>query len=327
MQCGSWQTHPACSALDPGHIPLDEVWMTARPKVGAFYAPLSVCAFNLVSAWCLSCHRFQGQTVPKLCMIGHTTSEYSDLITSAQYYYVAWSRVREQADLFMNEPMPENPEYYSRSLVSLLHEAKLQLAATRTRLVFAAWWGSKEPEVEAHRTLLEEQKALHHRLAARMTAYLEECQMARDSPKKRKKTHAQVASSTKRQKLTPKRSLGASVDSPANNTRRSRRLNTSAASNQQSLVASTGSPASTTRRRRVAASSAEHDSSLVGSHARPANPIRRQRVAATSMANYQSLAIFHASPARRRVASSSTSTRMFASRNGASSRASMILKR
>ena len=92
LQSGSWGQHPACPHLPPGQVPMNPVWKSVS-KVGTIKAPLSVCAFNLVSAACLSCHRFQGQTVPKLCLIGHKDAKWAELVVCAEYHYVAWTRV------------------------------------------------------------------------------------------------------------------------------------------------------------------------------------------------------------------------------------------
>ena len=105
------------------------------------------------------------------------------LVTCAEYYYVAWTRVREQDDLFMSEPLPTDPAVFKKDLQVLLHDAKLQVAATRTRLAFAAAWGKSAAEIKSLHEFLATQTKTYQGLQKRMLLYFEECE--KESAKKR----------------------------------------------------------------------------------------------------------------------------------------------
>jgi hypothetical protein len=127
--------------------------------------------FSLTSAWALSCHRFQGQSLDELYLHGHVSSRNANKLVDKHYTYVAVSRVRKLAGLSMTEPLPSDLTFYEPDLSFLVHESKLDIMTLRTKLQFAEAW---QMDAEAVRSCTLELKEAEQTLATLGTRLTEE---------------------------------------------------------------------------------------------------------------------------------------------------------
>jgi hypothetical protein len=141
LSIGSWGERALCTGLQPGNIPLRPSWVCARlPLKGSKTVPIKCLMFSLTSAWALSCHRFQGQSLDDLCLHGHVSSRSASKLVDKHYAYVAVSRVRTLAGLSMTEPLPSDLSFYEPDLSFLVHKSKLDVRTLKTKLKFAEAW-------------------------------------------------------------------------------------------------------------------------------------------------------------------------------------------
>ena len=160
------------TGLQPGNIPLRPSWVCARLRLkSSKTVPIKCLMFSLTSAWALSCHRFQGQSLDELCLHGHVSSRSANKLVDKHYTYVAVSRVRKLAGLSMTEPLPSDSTFYEPDLSFLVHKSKLDIMTLRTKLQFAEAW---QMDVEAVRSCALEIKETEQTLATLGTRLTEE---------------------------------------------------------------------------------------------------------------------------------------------------------
>ena len=129
--------------------------------------------FSLTSAWALSCHRFQGQSLDELCLHGHVSSRSANKLVDKHYTYVAVSRVRKLAGLSMTEPLPSDLTFYEPDLSFLVHKSKLDIMTLRTKIQFAQAWQMDAEAVRSCTLELQEAEQTLATLGRRLTEELD----------------------------------------------------------------------------------------------------------------------------------------------------------
>jgi hypothetical protein len=185
-------------------------------------APLMIHAFALTPAWALTCYRltnhnynhhiiyvfrFQGQTVDNLLMHGHQTSKAKNMLVDAKYYYVAASRVRTLKALALTEPIDQDLQFYLPCIHYQVHDCRLALRTTQTRLHFAAAWRLHPDEVTALQRNAAQCERTLHELTLASTKQIENdiALKAQPSRSKRKKTTESLPKPNQKANTTKKR--------------------------------------------------------------------------------------------------------------------------